>query len=86
MKTAGGFQMKKEMLLKQGFKYEPRRMIWVNRVARKAISEDAVDDRSPEEIRTWIHRLHPQGQSWDVMLSKDQPTREKELAADLGWV
>jgi len=82
--------LKEQMLREQGFVYDPMRMLWVNGVARKAVSKEAVDDHGAEEIRSWIHSPYPADQRWSILLAPaSTPERAQQhaeqIAADLGW-
>jgi hypothetical protein len=78
--------MKKQMLIKQGFSYNPMKRLWMNGVVRKAVSQEAVDDCGVDELRSWIHALYPADQQWAIRLTPGSaPGGAEQIAADLGW-
>jgi len=61
--------MKKDILLKAGYKYDFNRALYINRDAKKAFSLEFVDDNSEGELAQRIRETN--GTAWKFYFNAD---------------
>ncbi len=76
--------MKKDILLKAGYRYNFDRDLYVNRAAKKAFSLEFVDDKPEEELAQRIQESS-NGNGWTFYFNSDPPEGiRRELERVLG--